>query len=325
MILRLSGLILAVLMLSGCMSFFNRGETATPTPVQPPIEAGERVAAEPGDTVYSLSRRYGIPMRELIALNRLPPPYALSPGMSLLLPAKPIVAASVAKEPASTLAPMFEPVQSVPVPPPKSVKPVVRGVTMYRQEVEKPAQTKLDAVVYPSSDKEGMADAAQHQMNLPDPTLAAPAPARMKAPSKTKTLLSGKAKGPKSELESGRFIWPLHGTVLASFGKSGGARNDGVNISAPRGTPVAAADGGTVVYAGADIPGYGNVVILRHTGDYMTTYAHLERMFVMKDSTVAKGDVIGTVGSTGGLVTPQLHFEIRRGADPLDPKKYLVR
>jgi murein DD-endopeptidase MepM/ murein hydrolase activator NlpD len=124
---------------------------------------------------------------------------------------------------------------------------------------------------------------------------------------------------------AGRFIWPVHGSITSNFGgKAGDMRNDGLNIAAPFGTPVAASDGGTVAYAGSEIPGYGNVVLIRHPDGYMTTYAHLERIMVDRDSIAAKGDIIGTVGTTGGLASPQLHFEIRKGAEALDPKKFML-
>lgn len=122
------------------------------------------------------------------------------------------------------------------------------------------------------------------------------------------------------------FVWPVQGPVISTFGpKSNGLSNDGINIAAPRSTPVLAADGGTVAYAGSDIPGFGNVVLLRHASGLMTTYAHLERMFVQRDVVVAKGDLIGTVGTSGGVDTPQLHFEIRREKEALDPSKYLYK
>lgn len=121
-----------------------------------------------------------------------------------------------------------------------------------------------------------------------------------------------------------RFIWPVRGPVLSSYGpKSNGLRNDGMNIGAPRGTPVVAADSGTVAYAGSEIPGFGNVVLVRHASGLMTTYAHLDRLFVQRDDVVARGDVLGAVGTSGGLDTPQLHFEIRHEKRALDPAKYL--
>lgn len=131
---------------------------------------------------------------------------------------------------------------------------------------------------------------------------------------------------PKAEQKKPSFIWPVQGPVISTFGpKSTGLKNDGVNIGAPRGTPVVASDGGTVAYAGSGIPGYGNVVLVRHPSGMMTTYAHLERMFVQADTVVAKGDMVGSVGTSGGMDTPQLHFEIRRGNEALDPSKFLYQ
>ena len=126
--------------------------------------------------------------------------------------------------------------------------------------------------------------------------------------------------------EPKNLIWPVQGQVISTYGpKSTGLKNDGINIAVPRGSPVLAADGGTVAYAGSDIPGYGNVVLVRHPNGLMTTYAHLERMFVQENIVVAKGDLLGTVGTSGGVDTPQLHFEIRRDKEALDPSKYLYR
>jgi murein DD-endopeptidase MepM/ murein hydrolase activator NlpD len=123
---------------------------------------------------------------------------------------------------------------------------------------------------------------------------------------------------------SGRFLWPVEGRVLSNFGpKSGGLRNDGINIGAPRGAPVVAAEGGTIAYAGNDIPGYGNVVLIRHEDGWMTTYAHLERIYVQREATIRKGEVLGTVGMSGGLTIPQLHFEVRQGSEALNPERYL--
>jgi murein DD-endopeptidase MepM/ murein hydrolase activator NlpD len=127
-----------------------------------------------------------------------------------------------------------------------------------------------------------------------------------------------------ADREQYNFIWPLEGPVISTFGpKSNGLKNDGINIGTSRGTPIVSSDGGTVAYSGSDIPGFGNVILVRHANGLMTTYAHMERVFVQKDMIVAKGDMIGTAGTSGGLDTPQLHFEIRRGNEALDPSKYL--
>ncbi|MEJ0062650.1 MAG: M23 family metallopeptidase [Alphaproteobacteria bacterium] len=123
-----------------------------------------------------------------------------------------------------------------------------------------------------------------------------------------------------SDEDRGMFIWPVEGPLLSSFGpKTGGTNNDGLNIAVPRGTPVQAAANGIVVYAGNEMKGYGNLVLIRHGDGYITAYAHLDRMVVDKDSVIAKGDMIGTVGSTGDVTGPQLHFEIRKDGKSIDP------
>ncbi len=150
-----------------------------------------------------------------------------------------------------------------------------------------------------------------------------PSPSVIDEPKKTEREMHSRI---EKSAEPKNLIWPVQGTTVSTYGpKSNGLRNDGINIAVPRGTPVLAADGGTVAYAGSDIPGYGRVVLVRHPNGLMTTYAHLERMFVQENMVVAKGDLLGTVGNTGGVDTPQLHFEIRRDKEALDPSKYLYR
>ncbi len=122
------------------------------------------------------------------------------------------------------------------------------------------------------------------------------------------------------------FEWPVRGHILAPFGKQpDGLRNDGINIAAKEGTPVRAADNGVVVYAGNELPGFGNLLILRHAGGWMTAYAHNSSIGVRPGETVRRGQVVATVGHTGGVSRPQLHFEIRRKGGAVDPAHYLTR
>jgi len=99
--------------------------------------------------------------------------------------------------------------------------------------------------------------------------------------------------------------------------------NDGINIAAPKGTPVVAAQDGQVVYADDGLSGYGNLILIRHQGGLVTAYAHLQNMAVGKGALVRQGQPVGTVGSSGNVATSQLHFEVRRGKDTIDPAKYL--
>lgn len=124
---------------------------------------------------------------------------------------------------------------------------------------------------------------------------------------------------------SGRsFAWPVRGRILSTFGTKGdGTHNDGLNIAARAGSPVIAAENGLVVYSGNELRGFGNLLLLRHADGWITAYAHLDRVLVKKGQKVSRGQAIATVGSSGGVDQPQLHFEIRRGSQAVDPAKFL--
>jgi murein DD-endopeptidase MepM/ murein hydrolase activator NlpD len=114
------------------------------------------------------------------------------------------------------------------------------------------------------------------------------------------------------------------GKVVARFGPTtGGTQNDGINIGAAEGTPVVAADAGTVAYAGNELRGYGNLILIKHADGWMTAYAHNSKLLVTRGQKVQRGQVIARVGSTGAVSEPQLHFEVRRGSRALDPMDYL--
>ncbi|MCZ8098762.1 MAG: peptidoglycan DD-metalloendopeptidase family protein [Burkholderiales bacterium] len=119
------------------------------------------------------------------------------------------------------------------------------------------------------------------------------------------------------------FRWPAKGRVISGFGGKGGASNDGINISLPEGTPVKAAESGTVAYAGSELKGYGNLVLIRHPNGYVTAYAHNGELKVKRGDTVTRGQTIATSGQSGNVSTPQLHFEIRKGSTPVDPLPHL--
>lgn len=123
---------------------------------------------------------------------------------------------------------------------------------------------------------------------------------------------------------TGQFIWPAEGRIVSRYGpKEGGLHNDGINIAVPEGTSVMAAQSGVVAYAGNELRGYGNLLLVRHSNGWMTAYAHNGELLVSRGDMVAKGQTIATAGRTGSVQTPQIHFEIRRGSDALDPLKVM--
>ncbi len=117
----------------------------------------------------------------------------------------------------------------------------------------------------------------------------------------------------------GRFVWPVQGSLISGFGsKADGQRNDGLNIAANPGDPIRAASDGEVVYAGDQVPSFGNLVLIKHPGGWVTAYAHMGRILVKNRDPVVQGQQIGVVGQTGSVDRPQLHFEIRYAASPKD-------
>jgi murein DD-endopeptidase MepM/ murein hydrolase activator NlpD len=120
------------------------------------------------------------------------------------------------------------------------------------------------------------------------------------------------------------FRWPVRGRIISDFGsKPTGERNDGINLAVPEGTAVKAAETGTVIYAGNELAGYGNLVLVRHADGWVSAYAHNSTLNVSKGDNVQRGQTIAQAGATGSVTSPQVHFELRKGAKPVNPMDYL--
>lgn len=266
--------------------------------------------ARSGDTVYSVSRLFGVSSTELAQINRLSPPYALSGGQVLKLPSESAKGQNVALAAPALSAPGA----GVPKP---GRKPVYRfeGETGGNADGAQPG-------VLGQLRRPGAPPGAVLPEDAPPPedALAQEPPKIVQASAAAKAKIATQT--PKRE--SSRFLRPVSGKLVSSYGsKAGGLHNDGINIAAPRGTAVMAAENGVVVYAGNELKGSGNLVLIRHDGRWMTAYAHMDSVGVKRGDTVRRGQKIGTVGSTGSVETPQLHFEIRRGTEAINPERYL--
>lgn len=217
-----------------------------------------------GDTLYSISRKYSIPVNDLAVMNRLSAPFNLSVGQKLRVP-------NLATAPVS------------------------------------------DSVKINTTKKENVTAEKQ-------PVKIAKAPVKKISSDPSKKLPSISARS------SSKFAWPVRGKILSAYGaKSNGLFNDGINISASRGAAVRAAENGVVAYAGNEVKGMGNLVIIQHAGGWMTVYAHLDSMAVRRGHKVSVGQKIGAVGETGKVDSPQLHFEIRKGTKAYNPSVYLKK
>jgi len=149
------------------------------------------------------------------------------------------------------------------------------------------------------------------------PVAEAPAKTPKAEPSSTKPL--AKKEKPVPQASPG-FIWPVKGKTLAKFGqKTAKGKNDGLNIAAPMGSSVKAAADGTVVYAGSELKGFGNLVLIKHADGFVTAYGYNSTLLVKKGQAIKQGQEIAKVGKTGDANEPQLHFEVRKGTQPIDP------
>ncbi|AEI88594.1 MAG: Putative lipoprotein [Candidatus Midichloria mitochondrii] len=121
-------------------------------------------------------------------------------------------------------------------------------------------------------------------------------------------------------LNSKQFIWPVEGKIMSRYGKSGNSFNEGMNIAAPLGTVVRAAADGEVMYVGKEPKVYGNLIIIKHRGNYLTAYAHNAKISVAKGAKVKQGQPIATIGKTGATTIPQLHFSMRKDKKTINPE-----
>lgn len=263
------------------------------------------VTVQKGDTLYSISKRYNVPLRTMIETNNLRPPYTLKIGQSLRLPTA-------------------------------KYHTVAKGDTLYnisrRYNVDVTSLSKVNNIRPPYTLNIGQ------RLSLPASVSSSPSTsyasnsssrssssaAKTTKVSNSKTTKTTVSAPPPSLKRKAKFAWPVRGQVVSSFGTIGkGRTNDGINIKAAKGTTVKAADSGTIAYAGNELKGFGNLILIKHNDGWITAYAHNEKILVKKGQKVAKGEKISTVGATGGVSTPQLHFEIRAGKKPVNPMSYL--
>jgi murein DD-endopeptidase MepM/ murein hydrolase activator NlpD len=184
----------------------------------------------------------------------------------------------------------------------------------------KPAGTQVASIApmdapKPSKNAMALAPVPEKTAAIKDPTLVDPErsttePVPAKAPI-IEPVMSG----------ADKFRWPISGKVIADFIASKGT---GINIEAPEGASVRAAENGQVIYVGSGVEGYGNLILIRHANGYVSAYAHLKSVAVNKGDNVTRGDNIGAAGMTGSVSRPQLHFELRKGATPVDPVPLLA-
>ncbi len=288
------------------------------------------VVVQKGDTLYSLSRKYQVPLRGLIEENNLSAPYALNIGQNLRLPKrqKHVVSKgetlySISKKYNVDITSLSR-LNDLEAPYTISV-----GQTLMLPETLATGNTKQYQIASKASSG-GSSSYSYTKGNTTKKTTAAPAKTTKSKTTTKKSSATTKSiskKTPRKNVSTYRktkFIWPVQGTVVSNFGIVGkGRKNDGINIKAAMGTNVKAADKGVVAYAGNELKGFGNLVLIKHSDGYITAYAHNQRLYVKKGQKVLRGEKIATVGSTGSVNFPQLHFEVRAGKKAVNPRSYL--
>ncbi|MBD5405012.1 LysM peptidoglycan-binding domain-containing protein [bacterium] len=241
------------------------------------------------DTVYSISRKYNVNLNSLAKLNNLKDPFTIIAGQKIILPAPNVDVKLTQKEKALTQTTTPKPVE-------QTTKPTTPQ-TQAQTEIKTPTKigTEIEKTVSAQKQEE-----TKQKVNK---IIVRPAP-----------------------LTSQKFMWPVKGKIISEFGvKNNGKRNDGINISAPIGTKVSSVENGIVAYSGNELKGLGNLIIIKHDKDYMTIYAHNDELKVKKGDIVKRGDTIATVGKTGRVTTPQLHFEVRQKTKSINPTTILER
>lgn len=299
-------------------------------------DGGTAVTVQPGETVYSIARKHNVPADVILRANNLQNASMIQPGQRLVIPRR--KAANAPQAPAAQ--------QNA------SLHTVGAGETIYslsrRYKVTPQAIANANNLTLATQLRIGQ------QVRIPGgsntvvnnvPQTPPPPVVQPQRRANVQTIQNNEAppapetvgivrpnvvpqlnpEAPRADNDKGPgFRWPVRGRIISAFGrKPNGQQNDGINLSVPEGTPIHASEDGVVAYAGNELKGFGNLVLIRHADNWVTAYAHLGTIDVKKDQKVRRGDIIAKAGQTGGVTSPQLHFEIRKGSNPVDPEKHL--
>ena len=300
-------------------------------PVAPPPPANRTVRVQKGDTLYKIASRHGVSIEQIKSASNLKNT-RLSIGQELTIPGPGSPA------PQTTTA-------SYTVKRGDSIGKIARMHAISQQELQRANDIKNPNLLRPGqqlkipgqavSQPQAPVRVASRDANMPLPVMN-PARRRPSASSAANTAIStprpqkrvaARTKNlPKPEPMAGnQFRWPVKGRIVAGFGaKPSGKHNDGINVAVPKGTSIKAAENGVVAYAGSELEPYGNLILIRHANNWVTAYAHNDKLLVKRGDTVRRGQIIGKAGQSGNVSQPQLHFELRKGSKPVNPLSYMA-
>jgi len=254
--------------------------------------SGYRVKVAEGDTLSSLSRRYGVPVESIMSANNLPDA-RLGVGQELVMP-------GVSGPKVAAVEPQVRKVKTSTIAAPKETSPV---------KDEGAGDGAGAKTVSTANEGNKASDAAA------SPETTGPVAPRVASVDRLPT---------PDPMSGNSFRWPVQGRVIAEFGtRPDGGHNDGIDVAVPQGTSVKAAENGVVAYAGNELKGYGNLVLVRHANNWVSAYANNAELLVKRGEKVRRGQIIAKAGATGPVTQPQVHFELRKGSRPVDPTKYM--
>jgi murein DD-endopeptidase MepM/ murein hydrolase activator NlpD len=267
---------------------------ATYTPPSAPMQqaAGGTHVVSSGETLYSIGRQYGVRANDIASANSLSSPENIRIGQRLQIPG----AGSTSIAMAAPRTPAMGAGSTAPV------EGYLKAPSEPLPQIARSEPRIIPGV--PSIPVEG---------NSKPPV----------TPVSATAAVDDIVEPPSANGTS--FRWPVRGRIISGFGaKPTGQRNDGINLAVPEGTTVKAAEAGTVIYAGNELEGYGNLVLIRHADDWVSAYAHNGDIKVKRGDAVRRGQTVATAGMSGSVNSPQVHFELRKKAKPVNPLDYLA-
>ncbi len=277
----------------------SNGGAVAPSPMLAPAPtdwAGQHTV-KPGDSLYAIARSNKISLAQLQQVNGITEPTKVKPGTVLKVPGS-TATASLSN-----------------TPPAAAVSQVAGASTA--STTPRFVQSATKPVILNQAQAPQAPPAAAQQVAAIDP---------VEPPVETKIEPKSKPADGAASAGGQKFRWPVKGRVIASYGpRSDSTHNDGVNIAVPMGTEVLAAEQGVVAYAGSELKGYGNLILLRHDSGWVTAYAHNEEILVKRGDKVKRGQSIAKAGKTGTVDQPQVHFELRQGQKPIDPTPHMEK
>ncbi len=241
---------------------------------------------ESGESLFSIARKYGVTVAAIVSANNLASADRIGVGQKIAIPGRSDL---VIKRSASSVA-------------------------------EEPKQEQQNIRT------QNVARASKSENSASQPSAPKPAPkvensGNNSAPTKIAAINNNSVNKTSANNEQNGFIWPAEGEVILDFA---GTKGTGINIELAEGTPIKATSGGKVIYVGNAVEGFGNLILIKHDNGYVSAYAHLSQTNVTKGTIVRSGEIIGLAGKTGSVTSSQLHFELRKGATPVDPLSLLA-